>query len=120
MTILVDMNLSPRWVDVLVAAGHDAVHWSTVGAPDAPDPVLMAWARDRRAVVFTNDLDFSAILAASGGRAPSVLQLRAQDLMPGAMGRTVLAALAQFRADLDAGALVTLDARRGRARKLPL
>lgn len=32
MKLLVDMNLSPRWVAVLVGAGVDAVHWSAVGA----------------------------------------------------------------------------------------
>ena len=36
MRFLVDMNLSPRWVDFLAAAGHEAAHWSDVGAPDAP------------------------------------------------------------------------------------
>lgn len=28
MKLLVDMNLSPLWVDVLKGAGHDALHWS--------------------------------------------------------------------------------------------
>ncbi len=120
MTLLIDMNLSPLWVPVLEAAGHAAVHWSTVGAPDAPDPVLMAWARERVAIVLTNDLDFSAILAASGDAVPSVLQLRMQNLLPAAAAPLVLAALAQFEADLAAGALVTLDPQRSRARKLPL
>ena len=114
------MNLSPAWVTVLREAGHEAVHWSTVGAPDAPNPDLMAWARDRRAVVLTNDLDFSAILAASADAVPSVLQLRMQDLLPAAAAPVVLAALAQFADDLSAGALVTVDPHRARARKLPL
>lgn len=80
----------------------------------------MAWARDHSAVVLTNDLDFSAILAASGDVVPSVVQLRMQDLLPAAAVPLVLAALVQFEADLVAGALVTLDPQRGRARKLPL
>ena len=29
MKLLVDMNLSPRWVPFLLDAGHEAVHWST-------------------------------------------------------------------------------------------
>src|SRR6218665_2467579 len=32
MKLLVDMNLSPRWVDVLADAGIEAAHWSAVGA----------------------------------------------------------------------------------------
>jgi predicted nuclease of predicted toxin-antitoxin system len=44
MKILIDMNLSPLWVEALRQGGHDAVHWSQVGDPGAPDRVLMEWA----------------------------------------------------------------------------
>ncbi len=37
MKLLIDMNLSPRWSNVLATAGIDAVHWSTLGANNAPD-----------------------------------------------------------------------------------
>jgi len=37
MKLLVDMNLSPRWVPFLLDAAHEAVHWSTVGKADATD-----------------------------------------------------------------------------------
>ena len=37
MRLLVDMNLSPFWVPFLTAQGYQAVHWSTVGAANAPD-----------------------------------------------------------------------------------
>lgn len=43
MKILVDMNLSPAWIDVLKSAGLEATHWSTVGAPGAPDREIMLW-----------------------------------------------------------------------------
>jgi hypothetical protein len=33
MRLLVDMNLTPRWVQSLADAGHEATHWSAVGAP---------------------------------------------------------------------------------------
>ena len=38
MKLLVDMNLSPSWVDRLVRHGFEAVHWSTIGGP-TPDRV---------------------------------------------------------------------------------
>ena len=41
MKLLVDMDLSPGWVDRLRQHGFEAVHWSTIGAPD--DEIL-AWA----------------------------------------------------------------------------
>lgn len=31
MKVLVDMNLTPRWVRFLVASGHEALRWSEVG-----------------------------------------------------------------------------------------
>ena len=42
MRLLVDMNLSPRWVGMLTGAGLQAVHWSTVGASNASDLEIMA------------------------------------------------------------------------------
>lgn len=44
MKLLVDMNLSPHWVDRLSAAGLSAVHWSGIGRMDAPDVEIMAYA----------------------------------------------------------------------------
>jgi len=34
---MVDMNLSPQWVAVLVEAGFPAEHWSEIGEATAPD-----------------------------------------------------------------------------------
>jgi predicted nuclease of predicted toxin-antitoxin system len=31
MKIIVDMNMSPKWVAVLNEAGFPATHWSSVG-----------------------------------------------------------------------------------------
>jgi hypothetical protein len=47
MKLLVDMNLSPRWVHLLTAAGIEAAHWSTLGAANAPDAEIMAFAACR-------------------------------------------------------------------------
>lgn len=35
MKLLIDMNLSPRWVDLLLDAGFEAVHWSAAGTQRA-------------------------------------------------------------------------------------
>ena len=82
MKILLDMNLSPTWQETLTEKGHKAVHWSNVGSPDASDKTLLEWAREHDFVLFTHDLDFGAILAASKANAPSVVQLRMQDITP--------------------------------------
>lgn len=42
MKLLIDMNLSPRWLDVLSQAQFDAAHWSDVGAATAPARALVS------------------------------------------------------------------------------
>jgi predicted nuclease of predicted toxin-antitoxin system len=37
MKLLVDMNLSPRWVSILADAGIATAHWSSLGPSNAPD-----------------------------------------------------------------------------------
>lgn len=44
MKLLLDMNLSPWWIDVLSDAGIEAAHWSLLGAKNAPDAEIMAYA----------------------------------------------------------------------------
>lgn len=114
------MNLSPRWVGFLADAGFEGAHWSTLGAANAPDSEIMAYASANNYVVLTHDLDFSAILAATHGERPSVVQLRADDVSSGVIGEQVVAALRQMAAELEAGALLTVDSTRMRLRVLPL
>lgn len=67
LKVLIDMNLAPSWVKAFSAEGWQAVHWSSVGDPRAPDAEIMGWAKAQGYLVFTHDLDFSAILAANSG-----------------------------------------------------
>lgn len=120
MKLLVDMNLSPRWVGLLAAAGIEAAHWSTLGATNAPDSEIMAYASANDYVVLTHDLDFGAILAATHGEKPSVVQIRAEDVSPDVIGKPVIAALRQMASELADGALLTVDPDRTRLRVLPL
>ena len=119
MKLLVDMNLSPRWIGLLVDAGIEAAHWSTLGENNAPDSEIMAYANANDYVVLTHDLDFSAILAATHGNKPSVVQIRAEDVSPDVIGLQVIAALRQMASELEDGALLTVDPNRTRMRLLP-
>lgn len=114
------MNLTPGWVGFLRDNGFEAVHWSTVGDPRASDAAIMAWARDNGWLVFTHDLDFSALLAATQATGPSVIQLRTQEIMPEAIGHDVLRVLQQHRAALEDGAIVSVDVVAARVRVLPI
>lgn len=120
MTLLVDMNLSPMWVEVLCREGFEAEHWSRVGNPSATDREIMAWARSKGRVVFTHDLDFGALLVTNQFVGPSVLQIRARDVTPLAARDLVVRALNQFQEHLQRGALVIVDESKMRARLLPI
>jgi predicted nuclease of predicted toxin-antitoxin system len=120
MKILIDMNLPPRWAKVFAAEGWEALHWSQVGAPNASDREIVIWAIKHGYVVFTHDLDFSALLAATQGEGPSVIQVRTQNILPEAIGKLVIDSLERFRSELDKGAIITIDPSRARVRILPL
>jgi len=120
MKLLVDMNLSPGWVTFLAAEGLEAVHWSQVGPGTAEDIELMRWAAAAGYVVLTADLDFGAILAATGDRRPSVVQVRSDVLSPSVIGRVVVTAIRQSQRELIEGALISVDPGRARLRILPL
>jgi predicted nuclease of predicted toxin-antitoxin system len=120
MRLLVDMNLSPHWIETLKNEGFDAVHWPSVGRIDASDHEIMAFASKHEYVVLTHDLDFGAILAASHGEKPSVVQIRSDDVSPDTIGSKIIAALRQMTKELDHGALLTVDPKRSRIRMLPL
>lgn len=120
MKVLVDMNLSPRWAAEFRSRGIESVHWSQVGTAAAADEVVLQWCAAHGHVLFTHDLDFGAILAASEGINPSVVQLRTENVVPEAMLNRVTGALRQLASELAQGALVTIEPDRHRVRLLPL
>jgi predicted nuclease of predicted toxin-antitoxin system len=80
----------------------------------------MAHASVHQFVIMTHDLDFSAILAASGASIPSVVQIRSANVAPDHWGVRILALLLEHEALLNSGALITVDTDRNRVRLLPL
>jgi predicted nuclease of predicted toxin-antitoxin system len=121
MRLLIDMNLTPRWVHFLRNAGHEAVHWSSVGPNSAKDGAICDYSRRCDYILLTNDLDFPQILAHTMQTAPSVVLLRGEPLVPEVRGSALLGALQDCEAELKRGAIVTLDwSDKPRARVLPL
>ncbi|MEI8018595.1 MAG: DUF5615 family PIN-like protein [Schlesneria sp.] len=120
MKVLIDMNLSPRWVRFLNDWGVEAIHWSSFGKFKATDLQIMEFAKSNEYVVLTHDLDFSGILASTQGDKPSVVQIRSEDVSPDKIGIQIASALSQMAVELEKGALVTIDPIRTRLRLLPL
>ena len=119
MKLLLDMNLPPRWVQFLSGQGFECIHWSDVGEYTATDRLIMAYAKEHGYTVFTHDLDFGALLAATRARSPSVIQIRTQNVVPEGIGDLVVNAIRQFAEELQRGALITVDPHRSRVRILP-
>lgn len=120
MNFLIDMNLSPAWVERFQDHGYSALHWSDVGEVNAPDMQIMMFAKEKGYIVFTHDLDFGRLLAITREEMPSVVQVRANDVAPVKLERLVFLALNEFESQLERGALVVIDEARYRARLLPI
>jgi predicted nuclease of predicted toxin-antitoxin system len=114
------MNLTPQWRLPLEQASHEVKHWSEIGPHNATDTTIMEWARQHGYVVFTHDLDYGALLHATGATAPSVIQARCEDVRPAVLAASILKALVDAEQELLAGALVTIDLKRHRISVLPL
>ncbi len=119
MKILIDMNLSPDWVQVFRQAGWEAEHWSQVGNPKAPDQEIMEWARVNGWIVFTHDLDFGVLLALTRVQSPTVIQVRTQDIMPIHLATRLIETIREHQIVIEKGALVTIDETKNRIRILP-
>ena len=98
------------------------MHWSEVGAGNAPDVEIMTFARAHGYMVFAHDLDFGADSCRHAGReAERGVAVPNPSIRPReAIGDALVAALRQMAGDLDEGALVTVEPDRMRVRLLPL
>jgi len=120
MKLLLDMNLSPDLVGGFAHKGIEAVHWSSVGDPKAKDNEIMRYADSNGFVVFTHDLDFGAILAATNAGSPTVIQVRRQDVLSETLVKLTVTVLRQYETEVADGCLITIDPARSRVRMLPL
>ena len=122
MNILLDMNASPEWVEPFQKAGFGCLHWSKVGDPKADDEIIFQWAAHNGYVIYTHDLDFGAILAATNAQFPSVIQIRTQKFFPDdpASVAKITKYLRDFSQLLSSGALVTIDEANARVRVLTI
>jgi predicted nuclease of predicted toxin-antitoxin system len=119
MKLLIDMNLWPGWIPYLADFGIEAIHRASVGRADAPDIEILTYSRDHGFVILTQDIDFGCLLAITQHAKPSIVQIRSEDVAPEAIGQRIVQALKQMQAELEAGAIVTVDPVRARLRLLP-
>ncbi len=86
----------------------------------ASDSELVAHARDEERIIVTLDADFHALLALSDARVPSAMRIRIQGLRGDDLARLIEQVLPLCEEELRSGALVSIDGRTVRVRRLPL
>ena len=120
MKFLADMGLARSTVAFLRARVHDAVHLRDQGLDRLSDREIVEKAVAEGRVILTHDLDFGRIVAVSGATVPSVITFRLQDMRPAQVNRYLAKVLERFTAELEAGALVSVNERAIRVRPLPV
>jgi predicted nuclease of predicted toxin-antitoxin system len=119
--LLLDANLSPRLVDVLIEAGHTVRHVVDLDLATASDDKIFTFAAEHQLVVVTADSDFSMLLVARGAASPSVVLLRhVAELTWDVHVALLIDNLAAVAEDLEAGAVVSLSPVRMSVRRLPI
>lgn len=120
MRFLADAGISPRTVEFLRELGHEAIHVRTLGLQRAPDLELVERARGDGSTLLTFDLDFGDILALGVLDKPSVILFRLADERAESVNRHLSTVLDERRGALEAGALILVEDRQYRVRKLPI
>jgi len=120
MKILIDMNLSPKFADLFIKKGADAVHWLKVGVPNAEDTEIMEYANKNNYIIMTFDLDFNTILSITHNLKPSIVQLRTQRINVEQDSEWIISAIKQNAEELNKGAILSVDTKKARLRLLPL
>jgi predicted nuclease of predicted toxin-antitoxin system len=120
MKLLLDQGLPRSAAALLSASGIEAVHVGDIGLAAADDSVILARAEKEGRVVVTLDADFHRILALSGMKRPSVIRIRIEGLGSEPLCKLVMRVIRRCRREIDAGAMLTVEAHRTRIRMLPL
>jgi predicted nuclease of predicted toxin-antitoxin system len=120
MKLLADLHISPRTVAFLRTLGHEVVRADAILAKTASDEEILAAARDSGRSVLTQDLDFSAIVALSGARTPSLITLRLGSSRVEHVNEVLERVLPQIEEDLVRGSAVTVEEGAIRRRALPI
>jgi predicted nuclease of predicted toxin-antitoxin system len=120
MRFLADMGISPRTVEFLRVLGHDAIHLHEEKLDQLPDRGVLAKALNEGRVILTHDLDFGELMAASGGKLPSVIIFRLRNMRPERVNAYLEQAIVQHETALERGAIIAVTERQIRVRLLPL
>ncbi|MEW6163287.1 MAG: DUF5615 family PIN-like protein [Nitrospirota bacterium] len=118
LKFIADIHISPLTVKALQNKGYDIVRITDKLLATASDNEIVQLAYQEQAVIITQDLDFSAIIAKSGLNGPSVISLRVAGAKPDIVTRILITVLPLIEADLIEGAIISIDEKEYRIKKL--
>src|SRR4051812_8523519 len=113
------MGVSRRTAGHLRGRGHDVGHLAEVGRQRGTDEQVMASAAGEGRAVVTFDLDFVRLLALARAGLPSVVLIRLEQFTTDEVNYRMDRVLADYGAELAAGAVVVVEPGRERVRALP-
>lgn len=117
MKIVANGNISPKTIDALRDEGHDV----TDLPPSIEDPAVLSLAKALDAVLVTQDLDYSSLLAKSKDSAPSVVSLRLHRAHPPQVTSILVRVLRQYKDVIEEGAVISVsDTGEARVHLLPI
>ena len=118
--LILDQGLPLSLASLLRQRGLNATHVGEIDMSAASDEAIVAYARAKGLIIVTLDADFHALLAVSGALAPSVIRVRVQGLKARDACSFIQTVVDQVRNDLEAGALVSVNSRMIRVKRLPI
>jgi predicted nuclease of predicted toxin-antitoxin system len=117
---IADIHISPLTVNELQKKGYDIIRVSDKLPATSSDKEIIHLAYQEKTVIITQDLDFSAIIAQSGLNGPSVISLRVANAKPDIVTRILISVLPLIETELCEGAIVSIDEKEYRIKKLPV
>lgn len=120
MKFMADMGISARTVAHLREMGYDSVHLRDEHMQRSGDAAVLQKAFREGRVLLTQDLDFGDLMAASKGVLPSVVIFRLHDMRPDHVNSHLDKVVAKHATDLANGAIISVNEKRIRVRRLPI
>jgi len=120
LKFIADIHISPLTVNELKKNGYDIIRITDKLPATSSDAAIIQLAYREQAVIITQDLDFSALIAQSGLNWPSVISLRLDNAKPDKITWILNAVLPQIKTELTEGAIISIDEKEYRIRKLPI
>lgn len=120
LKFIADIHISPLTVKELKNKGYDIIRITDKLPATASDKEIVQLARKEKFVIITHDLDFSAIIAQSGLNSPSVISLRVANAKPNIITQLLITILPLLEANIAEGAIVSVDEKEYRIKKLPV